>query len=66
MASTVKVGNDARGNSVYTPMKNLLPMLDPSKIVWGGWDITTERELLSIVETLNKCRNNFLGLQMKT
>ena len=39
MASTVKLGNDAMGNAVYTPMKNMLPMVDPSDIVWGGWDI---------------------------
>lgn len=39
MASTVKLGNDVAGNSVYTPMKNMLPMVDPSQIVWGGWDI---------------------------
>jgi myo-inositol-1-phosphate synthase len=39
MASTVKLGNDARGHVVYTPMKNMLPMMDPSEIVWGGWDI---------------------------
>ena len=39
MASTVKLGNDARGNAVFTPMSNVLPMLNPSDIVWGGWDI---------------------------
>jgi myo-inositol-1-phosphate synthase len=39
MASTVKLGNDARGTSIYTPMKNMLPMVDPNDIVWGGWDI---------------------------
>ena len=33
MASTVKLGNDARGNSVYTPMRNMLPMVDPNEIV---------------------------------
>lgn len=39
LASTVKLGNDAKGDSVYTPLKNMLPMVDPSEIVWGGWDI---------------------------
>lgn len=39
MASTVKLGNDVAGNAVYTPLKNMLPMVDPSEIVWGGWDI---------------------------
>lgn len=39
MASTVKLGNDRRGNSVYTPMSKMLPLLSPTDIVWGGWDI---------------------------
>ena len=40
MASTVKLGNDAQtGNAVYTPIHNMLPMVNPSDIVWGGWDI---------------------------
>eukprot|EP00536_Pseudo-nitzschia_multiseries_P006024 jgi/Psemu1/318794/estExt_fgenesh1_pm.C_1240003 len=39
MSSTVKLGNDARGNAVFTPFKNMLPMVDPSEVVWGGWDI---------------------------
>jgi myo-inositol-1-phosphate synthase len=39
MASTAKLGNDTAGNSIYVPLKNMLPMLDPSEIVWGGWDI---------------------------
>jgi myo-inositol-1-phosphate synthase len=39
LASTAKLGNDASGNSVFTPMKNMLPMVDPDEIVWGGWDI---------------------------
>lgn len=39
LSSTVKLGNDSRGNAVYTPMSNMLPMVDPNTIVWGGWDI---------------------------
>ena len=39
MASTVKLGNDAHGNSVMAPLKNMLPMVHPNEIVWGGWDI---------------------------
>ena len=41
MASTVKLGNDASGNSVYTPLQNMLPMAHPDSIVWGGWDINS-------------------------
>lgn len=39
MASTVKLGNDVAGNAVFTPMRNMLPMVHPDNIVWGGWDI---------------------------
>lgn len=39
MASTVPLGHDARGHTVHVPLQNLLPMVDPSEIVWGGWDI---------------------------
>lgn len=41
LASTVKLGNDPQGNSVYTPMNNMLPLLNPNDIVWGGWDINS-------------------------
>ena len=40
MASTVKLGNDTQGNTVFTPMHNMLPMVHPNDIVWGGWDIS--------------------------
>jgi len=40
LASTVKLGNDTSGNSVYTAMSNMLPMVNPNDIVWGGWDIS--------------------------
>mmetsp|Transcript_793 Transcript_793/g.2532 ORF Transcript_793/g.2532 Transcript_793/m.2532 type:complete len:533 (-) Transcript_793:281-1879(-) len=39
-ASTVKLGTDAAGHSVYVPMKNLLPLVDPNDLVIGGWDIS--------------------------
>ncbi|KAL7506026.1 hypothetical protein ACHAXN_003390 [Cyclotella atomus] len=39
LSSTVKLGNDRAGNSVYTPMSNMLPLLNPNDITWGGWDI---------------------------
>lgn len=41
LASTVKLGNDRQGNGVYTPMSNMLPLLNPNEIVWGGWDINS-------------------------
>lgn len=39
-ASTVKLGTDSAGNSVYVPMKNLLPLVEPNDLVIGGWDIS--------------------------
>ncbi|GKY96757.1 myo-inositol-1-phosphate synthase [Mayamaea pseudoterrestris] len=42
MSSTVKIGSDSRtGQAVYTPLNNLLPMVHPNDIVWGGWDINS-------------------------
>lgn len=41
LASTVKLGNDPQGNSVNTPMSNMLPMIHPNNIEWGGWDISS-------------------------
>jgi myo-inositol-1-phosphate synthase len=40
-SSTVRLGNDRFGNSVYVPFKHLLPMLEPNDIVLGGWDISS-------------------------
>lgn len=40
MASTAKVGNDKFGNSVFTPMQNMLPMVHPNDFVMSGWDIS--------------------------
>jgi len=39
-ASTVRLGVDAKGESVYIPFKNLLPMVNPDDLVIGGWDIS--------------------------
>ena len=42
MASTVPVGTDAvTGKTVFTPLHQLLPMVHPNNIVWGGWDINS-------------------------
>jgi myo-inositol-1-phosphate synthase len=38
----VKLGVDAAGKPVYIPFKNLLPMVDPSDLVIGGWDICSQ------------------------
>jgi len=39
-SSTVRVGN-INGSEVYTPFKSLLPLVEPTDIVLGGWDISS-------------------------
>ncbi len=39
-AATVRVGN-FEGEEVYAPFKALLPMVEPTDIVLGGWDISS-------------------------
>lgn len=39
-ASTVRVGVAADGKDVYMPFNKLLPMVDPTELVVGGWDIS--------------------------
>lgn len=38
-ASTVQLGVDEKGDDVYVPLNNLLPMVHPNDLVIGGWDI---------------------------
>eukprot|EP01089_Gocevia_fonbrunei_P019920 TRINITY_DN720_c0_g1_i1.p1 TRINITY_DN720_c0_g1~~TRINITY_DN720_c0_g1_i1.p1 ORF type:complete len:515 (-),score=146.32 TRINITY_DN720_c0_g1_i1:67-1611(-) len=38
-ASTLRLGTDAEGRDTYIPFKNILPMVDPDDLVFGGWDI---------------------------
>ncbi|CAN0244712.1 unnamed protein product [Ectocarpus fasciculatus] len=42
MASTVRLGNDANGNAVNVPLRNLLPTAHPNDLVLGGWDICSD------------------------
>jgi myo-inositol-1-phosphate synthase len=39
LSSTLRVGTDAKGQDIYTPMNSVLPMVHPNNIVFGGWDI---------------------------
>lgn len=41
MASTTRIGIDEKGEDVYVPMKNLLPLVHPNDLVIGGWDISS-------------------------
>jgi myo-inositol-1-phosphate synthase len=42
MASTLRLGADSAGNSVYVPFRNMLPMVHPNDLVVGGWDISSQ------------------------
>ncbi|KAF9304485.1 Myo-inositol-1-phosphate synthase [Mortierella antarctica] len=39
-ASTLKLGVDAKGDDVYIPFSDILPMVHPNDMVLGGWDIS--------------------------
>lgn len=40
-ASTLRLGLDNHGQSVYIPFKSILPMVDPNNLVLTGWDISS-------------------------
>ncbi|CAO3610368.1 unnamed protein product [Cunninghamella blakesleeana] len=39
-ASTVRLGVDGKGNDIYIPLYDMLPMVSPNDLVIGGWDIS--------------------------
>lgn len=39
-AATVKIGVDAKGEDFYVPFNEVVPMVNPSDLVIGGWDIS--------------------------
>lgn len=42
LSSTVKLGiDDVKGEDVFVPIKDLLPMVNPNDLVIGGWDISS-------------------------
>jgi len=51
-ATTVRLGRTERGEQVYVPFSHLLPMLDPSSLEIGGWDISS----LNLGEALRRAR----------
>jgi myo-inositol-1-phosphate synthase len=40
-SSTIRIAQNAQGQSVFIPFKNILPMVDPTDLVIGGWDISS-------------------------
>lgn len=40
-SSTMKLGIDDKGDDVYAPLNQILPMVHPNDFVLGGWDISS-------------------------
>ncbi|KAG9292773.1 hypothetical protein G9A89_006334 [Geosiphon pyriformis] len=40
-ASTLKLGVDLKGNDIFIPFNQILPMIHPNDLVIGGWDISS-------------------------
>ncbi|PVV03629.1 hypothetical protein BB560_001881 [Smittium megazygosporum] len=41
LASTVKLGVDENDKAIFVPFNNLIPMVHPNDVVFGGWDISS-------------------------
>ncbi|XP_069183817.1 inositol-3-phosphate synthase 1-A isoform X2 [Procambarus clarkii] len=59
-ASTVCLGNGPQGE-VYVPLKDLLPMVDPTDIVIDGWDISS----LNLADAMERARVLDYNLQVQ-
>lgn len=40
-SSTVNIGQDASGEDFFMPMRDIIPMIDPSEFILDGWDISS-------------------------
>jgi len=40
-ASTVRLGANRKGEEIYVPMKDMMPMVNPDDLCVGGWDISS-------------------------
>ncbi|KPM05894.1 inositol-3-phosphate synthase 1-A-like protein [Sarcoptes scabiei] len=58
-SSTVFLGYDAKGQEVYVPMKNIVPMVDPNDLFIDGWDISS----WNLAESMERAKVLDLGLQ---
>jgi len=61
LSSTVNLGVDPNGTTIYTPMKNMLPMLNPNEIVWGGWDLSS----MNLGDAMKRAKVFDIDLQRK-
>jgi myo-inositol-1-phosphate synthase len=58
-ASTLRIGADAMGNSVFTPLSNVVPMVNPNDLVLGGWDISS----VNLADAMRRARVLDVDLQ---
>ena len=58
-ASTVRLGLNPHGESVYIPFKNMLPMVEPNDLVIGGWDISG----MNLAEAMQRAKVLDIDLQ---
>jgi len=53
MSSTVKLGTDAQtGQEINVPLHDMLPMVHPSDLVIGGWDISS----MNLAEAMDRAQ----------
>ncbi|KAG0369382.1 Myo-inositol-1-phosphate synthase [Mortierella sp. AD032] len=52
LASTLKLGVDVKGNDVYIPFNDILPMVHPNDLVLGGWDISS----LNLADSMSRAK----------
>lgn len=50
--STVHLGTNAKGEPVYTPFKNVVPLVNPNDLEIGGWDISS----LNLAEAMKRAK----------
>lgn len=51
-ASTVRLGLNEQGETVYIPFNRILPMVNPNDVVVGGWDISN----VNIADAVRRAR----------
>lgn len=58
--STMKVG-ETEDSEVFLRMKDVFPLLDPTQLVFGGWDINTD----NLADAMKKAEVFDINLQEK-
>ncbi|EPB92292.1 myo-inositol-1-phosphate synthase [Mucor circinelloides 1006PhL] len=51
-SSTVRLGVDAEGADVHVPLSQMLPMVNPTDFVLGGWDISSK----NLAESMDRAK----------